>query len=136
MQPTPQNNQLMSKHGVFSLKPQRRFEWRGQDGQSETEKPDHSASRGDPITSSTRIRFSVHTAGTDARELNPFLIDLAGVAHHIVCKRGIAGSHDTTKEQSHDYKTSRPSHISDGVGCNVGASLRGYHNLGHAVLAK
>src|SRR5882724_1450527 len=62
MQPTPQNNQLMSKHGVLSLKPQRRLEWRGQDGQSETEKPDHSASLGDSITSSTRIRFSVHTA--------------------------------------------------------------------------
>jgi hypothetical protein len=30
MQPAPQNNQLMSKHGVLSLKPQRRFEWRGQ----------------------------------------------------------------------------------------------------------
>src|SRR5712671_4371491 len=59
--PTPQNNQLMSKHGVLSLKPQRRLEWRGQDGQSETEKPDHSASLGDSIPSSTRIRFSVHT---------------------------------------------------------------------------
>src|SRR5450830_1921742 len=59
MQPTPQNNQLMSKHGV--LKPQRRLEWRGQDGQNETEQPDHSASLGDSITSSTRIRFSVHT---------------------------------------------------------------------------
>ena len=61
MQPTPQNNQLMSKHGVLSLKPQRRLEWRGQDGQSETEKPDHSANLGDSITSSTRIRFSVQT---------------------------------------------------------------------------
>src|SRR5258705_13947578 len=28
----------------------------------ETEQPDHSASLGDSITSSTRIRFSVHTA--------------------------------------------------------------------------
>src|SRR5258708_1128670 len=36
-------------------------DWRGQDGQSETEQPDHSASLGDSITSSTRIRFSVHT---------------------------------------------------------------------------
>src|SRR5258707_14331599 len=59
MQPTPQNNQLMSKHGVLSLKPQRRLEWRGQDGQNETEKPDHSASLGDSITSSTRLRISV-----------------------------------------------------------------------------
>src|SRR6266404_5213485 len=34
---------------------------RGQDGQKETEQPDHSASLGDSITSSTQIRFSVHT---------------------------------------------------------------------------
>src|ERR1700694_1780925 len=31
------------------------------DGQNETEQPDHSASLVDSITSSTRIRFSVHT---------------------------------------------------------------------------
>src|SRR5258708_34937713 len=60
-QPTPQDNQLMSKHRVLSLKPQRRLEWRGQDGQNKTEQPDHSASLGDSITSSTQIRFSVHT---------------------------------------------------------------------------
>ena len=65
-QPTPQDNQLMSKHRVLSFKPQLRLEWRGQDGQNETEQPDHSASLGDSITSSTRIRFSrirfsVHT---------------------------------------------------------------------------
>jgi hypothetical protein len=57
----PQNNQLMSKHRVLSLKPHLRLEWRGQDGQDETEKPDHSASLSDSITSSTRIEFSVHT---------------------------------------------------------------------------
>jgi hypothetical protein len=51
----------MSKHRVLSLKPQLRLEWRGQDGQNETEQPDHSASLGDSITSSTRLRFSVHT---------------------------------------------------------------------------
>src|SRR5437879_11308468 len=61
MQPTPQDNQLMSKHRVLSFKPQLRLEWRGQDGQNETEQPDHSASLGDSITSSTRKRFSVHT---------------------------------------------------------------------------
>src|SRR5712671_1542502 len=61
MQPTLQDNQLMSKHRVLSLKPQLRPEWRGQDGQSETEQPDHSASLCDFITSSTQIRFSVHT---------------------------------------------------------------------------
>src|ERR1035441_6902903 len=57
----PQNNQLMSKHRVLSLKPHLRLEWRGQDGQDETEKPDHSASLSDSITSSIRIGFSVHT---------------------------------------------------------------------------
>jgi hypothetical protein len=52
----------MSKHRVLSLKPQLRLEWRGQDGQNETEQPDHSAGLGDSITASTPIRFSVHTA--------------------------------------------------------------------------
>jgi hypothetical protein len=42
----------MPKHGVLSLKPQLWLEWQGQDGQSETEQPDHSASLGDSITSS------------------------------------------------------------------------------------
>jgi hypothetical protein len=60
-QPTPHDIQLMSKHRVLSFKPQLRLEWRGQDGQNETEQPDHSASLGDSITASTRIRFSVHT---------------------------------------------------------------------------
>jgi hypothetical protein len=70
MQPTPQDNQLMSKHRVLSLKPQLRLEWRGQDGQNETEQTDHSASLGDSITASTRIRFSVHTGDL---VLDPFL---------------------------------------------------------------
>src|ERR1700731_2681392 len=61
MQPTPQDNQLMSKHRVLSFRPQLRLERRGHDGQNETEQPDHSASLGDSITSSTRIRFSVLT---------------------------------------------------------------------------
>jgi hypothetical protein len=60
MEPAPQDIQLMSKHRVLSFKPYLRLEWRGQDGQNETERPDHSASLGDSITSSTRIRFSVH----------------------------------------------------------------------------
>jgi hypothetical protein len=61
MQPTPQDDQLMSKHRVLCFKPQLRLEWRGQHGQNETEQPDHSASLGDSITSSTRMEFSVHT---------------------------------------------------------------------------
>src|ERR1700687_6233816 len=60
---TPQNNQLMSKYCILRLKPALRPEWRGQHSQNETAQPDHSASLGDSITSSTRIRFSVHTAG-------------------------------------------------------------------------
>src|SRR6202140_3657928 len=66
MQPAPHDDQLMSKHRVLSFKPQLRLEWRGQDGQSETEQPDHSASLGDSITLSTQIRFSVHTGGVYA----------------------------------------------------------------------
>src|SRR5258707_7326811 len=61
MRPAPQDNQLMSKHRVLSFKPQLRLEWRGQDDQNETEQPNHSASLGDSITSSTRMRFSLHT---------------------------------------------------------------------------
>ena len=61
MHATPQNNQLMSKHRALSLKPQLRLERQGQDGQNEMKQSDHSASLGDSITSSTRIRFSVHT---------------------------------------------------------------------------
>ena len=64
VQATPQDNQLMSKHRVLSLKPQLRLEWRAQDGQNETKQPDHSASLGDSITSSTRTGFSVHTGRT------------------------------------------------------------------------
>jgi hypothetical protein len=50
MEPTPQDNQLMSKYRVLGLKPQLRLEWRGQDRQNETEQPDHSANLGDSIT--------------------------------------------------------------------------------------
>src|SRR6476469_7997645 len=61
MQPTPQDSQLMSQHRILSLKSQLRIEWRDQDGQTETEQPDHSTSLGDSVTSSTRMRFSAHT---------------------------------------------------------------------------
>src|SRR6202165_3306589 len=70
-QPTPHDIQLMSKHRVLSFKPQLRLEWRGQDGQNETEQPDHSASLGDSITPSTRMRFSVH-AGVKQRRRRYF----------------------------------------------------------------
>jgi hypothetical protein len=61
MQRATQDNQLMSKHRVLSFKPQLRLERQGHHGQNEIEQPDHSASLGDSITASTRIRFSVHT---------------------------------------------------------------------------
>jgi hypothetical protein len=64
MQPAPQDDQLMSEHRVLGFKPQLRLEWRGQ---NETGQPDHSASLGDSIKSSTRIRFSVHTARGGSR---------------------------------------------------------------------
>ena len=75
MEPAPQDIQLMSKHRVLGFKPQLRLEWRGQDGQNETEQPDHSASLGDSITSSTRIRFSVHTGG------NRYVVPNATASH-------------------------------------------------------
>jgi hypothetical protein len=58
----------MPKHRVLSLKPQLRLEWRGQDGHNETEQPNHCASLGDSITSSTRTTFSVHTPGRDMNQ--------------------------------------------------------------------
>jgi hypothetical protein len=61
MQLAPQDIQLVSKQRVLSFKPQLRLEWQGQDGQKETEEPDHSASLSDFTASSTRIGFSVHT---------------------------------------------------------------------------
>jgi hypothetical protein len=71
MQPAPQDHQLMSKHRVLSFKPYLRLERRGQDGQHETEQPDHSASLGDSITSSTRIRFAVRTVVERGLDVNP-----------------------------------------------------------------
>jgi hypothetical protein len=53
----------MSKHRVLGLKPQLRLERRGQDGQNETEQPDHSASLGDSITSANSDKvFGTHRA--------------------------------------------------------------------------
>src|ERR1700739_3595399 len=63
MQSAAQDYQLMPKHRVLSLKPQFRFEWRGQDVHNETEQPNHSASLRDSVTSSTRIGCAVHTGG-------------------------------------------------------------------------
>src|SRR3984885_1093286 len=65
MQPTSQDDQLMSKHRVLGFKPQLRLEWRAKDGKNETEQPDHSVNLRDSITVSTRMRFSVHTGNED-----------------------------------------------------------------------
>jgi hypothetical protein len=67
MQSAPQDDQLMSEHRILRLKPALRLERRRQNAQNETEQADQSASLGDSMTSSTRIRFSVHTPARTAR---------------------------------------------------------------------
>src|ERR1700678_3336915 len=79
-QPTPHDIQLMSKHRVLSLKPQLRLERRGQDGQNETEQPDHPASLGDSVALSTRIGFSVHT-GWIFNQIHPLASSSARADH-------------------------------------------------------
>ena len=89
-QPTPQDNQLMSKHRVLSFKPCLRLEWRGQDGQSEAEQPDHPASLGDSITASHSDEvFGTHSGHTInlhqfARDGVALLGRLAGVEGSII----------------------------------------------------
>ena len=57
----PQDNQLMSERGILSLKPHLRLERRGQDGQNETEQPDHPTSLDDSITASHSDEvFGIH----------------------------------------------------------------------------
>jgi hypothetical protein len=55
-----QDNQLMSQHCILGFKPQLRPEWRGQDGQSEAEQPDHHASLGDSNAVSHKV-FGTHS---------------------------------------------------------------------------
>src|SRR5882672_3963387 len=100
MQPTPQDIQLMSKRRVLSFKPQLRLEWRGQDGQSETEQSDHSASLGDSITSSTRIKFSVHTAMSSRQR--------QGLVATISIERRNLGSHSEEPEPTSRHPSSGP----------------------------
>ena len=78
-----------SQHRILSLKSQIRPEWRSQDGQSETEQPDHSTSLGNSVTSSTRMRFPAHTAGLYesnvaflARTFSPGLVDFPRAFGH------------------------------------------------------
>jgi hypothetical protein len=64
MQPTPQDDQLMSKHRVLSFKPHLRLEWRCQHGQSEAEQPNHHASLDDSSAASHSDEvFGTHTLG-------------------------------------------------------------------------
>ena len=57
----------MSQRRVLGFKPQLRLEWRGQDGQSEAEQPDHPASLGD----SNAASHSNQVFGTHSFLLNP-----------------------------------------------------------------
>jgi hypothetical protein len=82
-QPTPQDNQLMAKHRVLSFKPQLRLEGRGQDGQSETEQPDHSVSLSDSISSSIGIRFSVHTTLNISYHVMYGAPTISGIAYNV-----------------------------------------------------
>jgi hypothetical protein len=49
LQPTPQDNQLMSKHRILRLKPALRLERRGQHGQNEPNQRDHRANLADSV---------------------------------------------------------------------------------------
>src|SRR6266852_2094429 len=57
----PQDDQLMSEHRIFRLKPALRLERRGQHGQNKPNQRDHRASLADSVTRKIRIRFSIHT---------------------------------------------------------------------------
>jgi hypothetical protein len=93
--PPLQDDQLTSEHRILRLKPALRLERRGQHCQNKTEQPDHSTSLGDSITSSTRIRFSVH-----AREESPDAYDqavLMFLGKHCAIKAWIFGEADMSR---------------------------------------
>jgi hypothetical protein len=46
----PQNDQLMSKYRILSLKPALRLEWRGKNGQNEADQRYHCANLADSVT--------------------------------------------------------------------------------------
>src|SRR5712672_4127634 len=86
MEPAPHNIQLMSKHRVLGFKPQLRPEWRGQDGQSEAEQPDHPASLGDSNAASHSDEVCPNadrenTRRTVIREKLPITCALSGTVH-------------------------------------------------------
>ncbi|HVI78466.1 MAG TPA: hypothetical protein VM715_09955 [Candidatus Acidoferrum sp.] len=99
-QPTPQDNQLMSKHRVLSFKPQLRLEWRGQDGKSETEQPDHFASLGDFITSSTRISFRYTQGVMDkVRDILLYFVAALAFVRQFVVRSSLARASPSRRPQ-------------------------------------
>jgi len=77
MQPTPQDNQLMSKHRILCFKPQLRLEWRGQDGKNETEQPDHR--RFHHVINSVKV-FGTHKYRDQCRGSNVIWCRNSGIA--------------------------------------------------------
>src|SRR5258708_28242244 len=95
----------MSERGIFGLKPDLRLEWRGQGGQYETQKPDHSASLGDSVTPSTRIGFSAHT-GCETSANRGSAMDLGAVEAPTIqrselCRRPKPSASRSAKSSEH-----------------------------------
>jgi len=139
-QPTLHDIQLVSKHRVLSFKPQLRLEWRGQDGQSETEQPDHSASLGDSITASTRIRFR-YTQTIMVREPDatrqPTLHDIQLMSKHRVLslkpqlrleRRGQGGQNET-EQPDHPASLGDSVALSTRIGFSVHTMVSRLHRL-------
>ena len=96
----PQNNQLMSKRRILSFKPQLRLEWRGQDGKSETEQPDHFASLGDFITSSTRISFRYTQGVMDkVRDILLYFVAALAFVRQFVVRSSLARASPSRRPQ-------------------------------------
>jgi hypothetical protein len=110
----------MSEHGIFRLKPDLRLEWRGQGGHHETQKPDHSASLGDSVTSSTRIGFSVHTA-TAATLSGRRSIICASQSRRVPCCRAYRITAIAPATSSHRiHKRDLENHVLKNLGLVIG----------------
>jgi hypothetical protein len=70
---------------------------------------------------------------TKPGKLNAFLIDPK--AWRTICS-GTAMAGSMNKKQSYDYKTFRPGCINDDLRRDVGTSLCGSYNIGHAIFAR
>src|SRR5450759_2987698 len=63
---------MLSERRILCLKSDIRLEWRGQDGQDETEQGTHyPLTLGDSLSRSIRMRFSVHTATGELSRFDP-----------------------------------------------------------------